>query len=96
MIGIRMSRMMASGRTLSASSSPASAIEGGRDFETLELEHPRERIGHRAVVVHDQDGLRGGLGEGALGRSDHRIILKAKGMGVKAAEGWVRYAFEDR
>ena len=63
-MGIRMSRMMAFGRTLSASSSPASALERGRDFETLELEHPRERIGDGAVVVDDQDGPGRGFGGG--------------------------------
>ena len=82
-IGMRMSRMIALGRTLSASSRPASALMARGDLETLELEHPREGIGDRSVVVHDQDCFGRRFGEGALGRGNHRIILKPKEIGVK-------------
>src|SRR6266542_6980515 len=58
--------------------------KGGGDAETLQFEHPCESVRHRPVVVHDQDRLRGRVGE-AAGLGNHRIILMAKDMGVKAA-----------
>jgi len=58
-------------------------INGRGDLETLELEHPREGIGDRSIVVYDEDCFRLRFGEGALGRSNHRIILKPKEIGVK-------------
>ena len=61
--------------------------ERGGDVETLELEHPRERIGDRSVVVHDQDGSWWRTRRGALGRGNHRIILKAKEI-ARQAPGW--------
>ena len=58
-------------------------VDGRCHFETLEPEHARERISHRPVVVDDEDRLRGGLRERALGRGNHRIIMKVKGIRVK-------------
>ena len=59
-------------------------INRGRHLEALELEHARERIRHRSVVVYDEDGLGGGGGFWALGRRNHRIILMANEHRVKA------------
>ena len=51
--------------------------------KSLELQHAREGIGHRTVVVYDEDGFDRGLGQRALGGGNHRIILKPKEFGVK-------------
>ena len=88
MIGIRMSRMIASGATLSASSRPASADMRGRDLETLELQHPGERVRHGPVIVHDEDRARGRARGMTLGRRNHRIILRANDIHVKK-QAWI-------
>ena len=61
MIGIRMSRMMASGLDGVGKLQARLGGEGSRHPESLQLEHPGEGIGHRPVVVHDQDGPGGGV-----------------------------------
>ena len=57
------------------SSSPASAESAVTTPKPFQLEHPRERVGDRPVVVHDQDGARGSFRKSRLRRGDHRIIL---------------------
>ena len=49
------------------------------DTEPFELQHPRERVGHRSIVVYDKDRARR-LVDSADGRGNHRIILKGKDM----------------
>ena len=62
---------------------PSLGGECGHDPETLQLEHPRERVRDRPVVVHDQDRARGGFGKSRLRWGDHRIILSLCGLYVK-------------
>ena len=83
MIGIRMSRMMASGATLSAISIPASADMAVATSKPLEFEDPRERIGHRPVVVDDEDRSSGRLGGMIFEGRNHCIILMGKDIHVK-------------
>ena len=62
---------------------PGLGRECRRHREPLELENPREGVGDRSVVVHDQDGPRGGLGRRMLGGRNHGFILWADGVKVK-------------
>ena len=77
-MGMRMSRMMASGRTDAGHLEPRFGREGRRHAKPFELEHPRERVGDRPVVVHDQDGSGRGLRASGARWRDHRIILSQK------------------
>ena len=57
MSGIRMSRMIACGWIgVGQLRGPTAGSSAVATSKPLELQHPREGVGDRPVVVHDEDG----------------------------------------
>ena len=82
-MGMRMSRMIATRPDVVGKLEPGFGVDRGSDFEPLELEHSRKRIRNRPIVVYDKDGLGCRLSQRALGRGNHRIIMRPNEIPVK-------------